>query len=90
MRERLVELNLKNGTESKGGLCLKLLPDYFNGLPDRLLLLPGARVYFVETKAPNEKPGKLQKWVHDKLRGLGFEVYVLDTIEKVISFTNDL
>lgn len=90
MRERLIESNLKSRIEDRGGLCIKLSPDYFNGLPDRMVILPGAKVIFVELKAPGKKPGDMQIWVHKKLRGLGFSVLVLDTLEKVKQFIDEL
>jgi hypothetical protein len=46
--------------------------------PDRIILLPGGHLGFVEAKAPGEKPRPLQLARHRLLRGLGFRVYVLD------------
>lgn len=81
--EKVVERILRETVEYKGGICLKLLTSYFNGLPDRLVLLPGKIAFFVETKSTGDDPRKLQKWVHNKLRSLGFDVYVIDTAAKV-------
>ena len=47
-------------------------------MADRLALLPGGRMAFVEVKAPGEKPRPLQLARHRQLRQLGFKVYVLD------------
>lgn len=51
--------------------------------PDRIVLLHGGYVTFVETKRPGEKarPGQLRE--HERLRGLGFFVSVLDTKELI-------
>ena len=57
------------------------------GVPDRIVLMPGGRIAFVEVKAPGEKPRPLQLSRHKLLRRLGFLVYVLDAcedIEKII------
>lgn len=80
--EKLVERTLYNYTKEKGGLCIKLLTPFFQGLPDRLVLLPGGKAVFVELKTTGEKPRKIQVLVMDKLRRLGFPVYVIDTCEK--------
>ena len=55
----------------------------FNGMPDRLVLLPFGKVAFVEVKAPNKKPRPLQKARHRLLKKLGFKVYVLDDAEQI-------
>ena len=47
-------------------------------MPDRLAILPGGRMAFVEVKAPGKKPRPLQEARHRMLRRLGFMVYVLD------------
>lgn len=49
-----------------------------DGVPDRIVLLPGGCMAFVEVKAPGEKPRPLQTSRHKLLRRLGFKVYVLD------------
>ncbi|BAE74433.1 hypothetical phage protein [Sodalis glossinidius str. 'morsitans'] len=48
------------------------------GVPDRLVVLPGGRVLFVECKAPGQKARPSQRREHDRLRALGGEVIVLD------------
>lgn len=47
--------------------------------PDRILLMPGGRVAFVECKRPGGLPTKLQQHEHEKLRQQGFRVHVVDT-----------
>lgn len=80
--EKLVERTLYNYTKEKGGLCIKLLTAFFQGLPDRLILMPGGKAIFVELKTTGGKPRKIQLLVHQKLRDLGFNVYVIDTCDK--------
>jgi len=69
-----------------GGLCVKFPPLFFRGFPDRIVLLPGGAVVFVETKAPGQRPRLIQRKVHDRLRRLGFQVEVLDSVESVDGF----
>jgi hypothetical protein len=85
--EEVVEDALIGGVEALGGFCWKLRMPWFTGVPDRLVLLPGGHVVFVELKRP--KGGKLstrQKIVHSQLRVLGFEVLTLNTVELVSEF----
>ena len=48
--EKTVEAYLRDQVKAAGGLALKLVCPGWTGVPDRLILLPGARVYFAETK----------------------------------------
>lgn len=86
--EKATERYLTTETKRIGGLSLKLLPQFFNGIPDRLCLFPGGRLFFIETKSEKDKPRKLQLIVHKQLRDLGFEVLVIDTKEQVKEFIN--
>ena len=78
MRESIVEKKFTAEVKKRGGLAVKFVSPGFNGVPDRLALLPGGRMAFVEVKAPGEKPRPLQEARHRLLRRLGFKVYVLD------------
>jgi hypothetical protein len=57
------------------------------GFPDVVVLCPGGRIMFIEFKRPGAKPYKLQLWVHEKIRKLGFEVQVHDDSYVAISAT---
>jgi hypothetical protein len=52
-------------------------------MPDRLILLPGGKIAFVEVKAHGMNPRPLQIRRHGILRRLGFLVYVLDDPEMI-------
>lgn len=71
--EKEVEQKLKRMIERHGGLCLKWVCPGWLGVPDRICLLPGGLVVFVETKRPvGGKRGEMQKWWARKLSELGF------------------
>ena len=71
--EKDIERNLKKLVESRGGRCLKWVCPGWSGVPDRILLLPGAHVLFVETKRPKGgKASKLQEKWKKWLTDLGF------------------
>ncbi len=78
MRERAIEQKFVAAVKAVGGLALKFTSPGFDGVPDRIALLPGGKMAFVEVKAPGEKPRPLQLARHRLLRRLGFKVYVLD------------
>lgn len=64
--------------------CLKFVSPGFTGVPDRIILLPGANVIFVELKQPGKKERKRQLYVQGLLRNLGFEVYSsVQTVEQI-------
>lgn len=78
MREKTIEQKFTAAVRNAGGLALKFASPGFDGVPDRIALLPGGRMAFVEVKAPGKKPRPLQEARHRLLRRLGFKVYVLD------------
>ena len=88
--ERDVEGYLRDQVRlSLGGMALKFISPGQAGVPDRIVILPGARIVFVETKAPKKKPRALQKWVANVLRQFGFDVRCIDTKEKVRMFIRE-
>lgn len=90
MKEKAIEQKLVAAVREKGGICPKFTSPGYDGMPDRLLLLPGGHFAFVEVKAPGKKPRPLQAARHETLRRLGFRVYVLDgpaQIETIIEET---
>ena len=83
MREKTIEQNLVNKVKDAGGFAPKFMSPGMDGMPDRIVLMPGGRVAFVEVKAPGKKPRPLQERRHARLRQLGFQVYILDGIEEI-------
>lgn len=84
--EKLVERKLVHEMKMKGGMCIKLLCNHLLGLPDRLCLFPGGKLAFVELKTTGQKPKKIQIFMHEKLRKLGYNVEVIDTVEGIYKF----
>ena len=83
MREREIERKLVSAVKSRGGICPKFVSPGFDGMPDRVVLLPHGKFGFVEVKRPGEKPRPLQIARHRLLRKLGFLVFVLDGEEQI-------
>lgn len=86
MREKFIEQKLGVEVKRLGGLSIKLLSSLFVGLPDRLVVIPQGRIYFIELKAPNGKQSPIQKVVMKKLADLGCNTGVISTIEELESF----
>lgn len=78
MREKNIEQKFRKAVRESGGMAVKFTSPGLDGMPDRLALLPGGRMAFVEVKALGKKPRPLQEARHRMLRRLGFLVYVLD------------
>ena len=83
MREKIIEQKLVAAVKKQGGICPKFVSPGFDGMPDRLVLLPFGRFAFVEVKAPGEKPRPLQLARHGMLQKLGYRVYVLDDVNPI-------
>lgn len=88
--EKVVERKLVELVKINGGMCIKLLCDQLIGLPDRMCLFPGHKIVFVELKTTGRKPKRIQVYMHNKLRALGFRVEVIDTVESVINFVDGI
>lgn len=72
--EKDIEKSLGRMIGRHGGMCLKWVCPGWAGVPDRIILLPGGVIMFVELKRP--KGGVIspqQKWWADKLTRLGFQ-----------------
>lgn len=83
MLESKIENKLKREVKRIGGWPLKFTSPGTNGVPDRILLMPGGKAIFVECKAPGEKPRKLQQERIKKLRSLGFKVEIVDSYKAI-------
>lgn len=88
MREKQIEQKLVRAVKNMGGIAPKFFSPGFDGMPDRIVLLPGGHFGFVEVKAPGEKPRPLQLSRHGLLRRLGFKVYVLDDEQQIGGIIN--
>lgn len=90
MREREIEQKFTRAVKKRGGLALKFMSPGFDGMPDRLTLLPNGKMGFVEVKAPGKAPRPLQLQRHRLLRELGFRVYVLDDQRQIGGIIDDI
>lgn len=83
VRERQVEWKLVQEVRKKYGMCLKFVSPGTAGVPDRIVLMPGGRMAFVEVKRPGEKMRPLQLRRKRQIEQQGFKVFCLDDPEKI-------
>ncbi len=90
MREKYIEQKLINAAKNSDGIAPKLVCPGFDGMPDRMVLLPEGHIGFVEVKQPGKVPRPLQAARHRMLRNLGFKVYVLDDEKQIGGIIDDI
>ncbi|MGJ0578051.1 VRR-NUC domain-containing protein [Xenorhabdus bovienii] len=79
IRESVIEDHLVKEIKKAGGIAYKFVSPGRRSVPDRICVLPGGRILFVECKAPGERPRPDQIREHERLRALGCEVVILDS-----------
>ena len=83
MRESQIEMRLVTAVRKHHGLCPKWVSPGLDGVPDRIILLPGRRIAFAELKAPGKTLRTQQLYRKAQLERLGFPVYVIDNTEQI-------
>ena len=83
MREKNIESKLTAEVRRRGGLAPKFVSPGLDGVPDRLILLPGGKISFAELKAPGKQLRPLQAVRKRQLETLGFRVFVIDSTEQI-------
>ena len=85
MREKAIEAKLVKAVRVRimGGLAPKFISPGFDGVPDRLVLLPKGKIAFIELKAPGKALRPLQIRRKQQLEALGFPVYCIDSPEQI-------
>lgn len=86
MLEKNVERKLIETVKKMGGECVKWVSPASRGWPDRIVLLPGGKVVFVEVKTDTGKLSELQKSRMALLEKLGMTsltIYGIKDIEKI-------
>lgn len=90
MREKTTERKLSRMVKDAGGIAPKFVSPGYDGMPDRIVLLPGSCIAFVEVKTPGKMPRPLQTVRHKLLRRLGFKVYILDRPEQIEGILDEI
>ena len=83
MKERDIEVLLREGVKQLGGKAYKWVSPGNAGVPDRIVILPGGKVIFVELKQENGRLTRLQKVQQEILHGMGAVAVTLRGAEDV-------
>lgn len=81
--EKTIERKLVQAVKRMGGLAPKFVSPGLDGVPDRIVLLPGGKAAFVELKADGKRLRPLQERRKRQIEALGFTVYIVDSAEKI-------
>jgi len=81
--EKYIEQKLIKAVKEMGGIAPKFVSPGFDGVPDRIVLLPMGRMAFAELKAPGKMMRPLQVRRKSQLEALGFLVYCIDGVEQI-------
>ena len=84
--EKTLEARLVREIQNRGGMALKYTSQHHRGIPDRIILMPFGRTYFVELKSTGQKPTRLQDYAMRRIGGLGFFVTVIDNSKDLDAF----
>lgn len=88
MNEKLIEKKLREGIKKLGGLALKFQSSYYTGMPDRIVLMPDSKIYFVELKSTGKDLSPNQRTAERTLNRLGIDVHLLDDQTTLDNFLN--
>nr|WP_300680816.1 VRR-NUC domain-containing protein [uncultured Acetatifactor sp.] len=90
MKESELEKKFCGLVRQAGGKAYKFVSPGNAGVPDRIVVLPGGRVGFVELKRQGEEPRKLQRLRLEELRKLGCLAEAVDGMEAAGAFVAKL
>lgn len=88
--EASLERKLVHEVQKRGGLCWKFTSPGVSGVPDRIVIMPGGRVVFVEMKAPGKRMRPLQKKRADQIQAMGIPVYCLNSNLEISNFLEEI
>lgn len=81
MRESKIEKEVCKYAEKLGWLVFKFISPGLRGVPDRFFLRNG-KIVFIEFKAPDKEPSKIQWKRIGEIRKQNFYVGIVDSIEQ--------
>lgn len=90
MKERDIEIYLRDQIKQLGGVAYKFVSPGNAGVPDRLVLLPRGRVVFVELKARGKESTPLQMRQQERITNLGFDVRTISSFAAIDCLVQEL
>lgn len=90
MTESQIEAKLGQLVRSRGGLYYKFVSPGSPGVPDRLIILPGGRVIFLELKTRTGSLQKIQRYRITEMLEKGAEVRVVKGMAEARAFVEEV
>lgn len=90
MLEKEIEEKLGKAVHSAGGLYYKFVSPGNEGVPDRIIILPGGRVFFVELKSETGRITAKQKFQLQRLLDQGCDARVVKGEAEVKKFRKEV
>lgn len=90
MLEKDIEEWLNKQIKSLGGKSYKFISPDNPGVPDRIYLFPGGKVYFVELKRVIGKLSGIQVWQREQFLQMGCDFRVIYGMEQAKEFIKQL
>lgn len=88
MLEKQIEGLVCDYAKVRGLLTYKFTSPSRAAVPDRMLVTPAGRVFFIEFKASGKKPTPAQEREHARLCGHNVRVYVVDNVQDGFDIIN--
>ncbi|MBG9209441.1 VRR-NUC domain-containing protein [Mammaliicoccus sciuri] len=88
--EKSIENHLKTNIERLNGFCLKWVAPGTKGVPDRIILMPNGKTYFVELKTKKGRTSPTQKYIHKKFKEIDHHVYIINSKQAVDKFIEEV
>lgn len=90
MKESEIEKRLRDRVKQMGGRAYKFVSPGNDGVPDRIIIMPGRQPIFVELKTETGRLSALQKVQIERLKNLGQDVRILYGLDDVRDFLKEL
>ena len=89
LTEKQIEKKFCKAVKLAGGIALKFSAQFKAGVPDRIVLMPKGKIYFVELKRENGVVSEIQKHVFEEFEKLGFQVHVIKSVKMIEEFISE-
>ena len=90
LTEKQIEKKFCNAVKLAGGMALKFSAQFKAGVPDRIVLMPEGKIYFVEMKRENGVVSEIQKHTFEEFAKFGFPVHIINSVEMIENFISEV
>lgn len=90
VRERDIERWLVGQIKRMGGEAFKFVSPGNDGVPDRMVCMPGGKIYFIELKTEEGGPSKIQTYQIRRFQKLGCDVRIISGREEAERFVQQI